>query len=372
MTKLRLLLFVVLLMPLYGYAEDDSCKLTPAPMLDPSTVIEKIAIGSCHNQNSSKSSPIWRHMAEENPQLIILMGDNFYSDTYDPKKYRAAYRKLKAISSFQSLFTTIPFLFTWDDHDYGCNDDGRDNHPNREQAQRIFLEEFHIPPDRRAWQEEGIYDAYVYGPEEKQIQIILLDTRTFRSPLTIHPEGKRKTKDGALLGKYAPSDDPTATILGESQWKWLETQLQIPAKIRIIVSSIQVLSNEHGWEAWGNFPHDRARLFKLIRDTQAQGVLILSGDRHMAEFSRLPVSDPLSPGYPITEFTSSAINMSKFDNSSEPNPYRLPGTKLVCENNYGLVNIQWEDDDATITLTIKDEKNRTLSSQEIKLSELIP
>jgi alkaline phosphatase D len=30
-------------------------------------------------------------------------------------------------------------------------------------------------------------------------------------------------------------------MLGEEQWKWLEEQLQVPADIRIIASSIQML-----------------------------------------------------------------------------------------------------------------------------------
>lgn len=32
-----------------------------------------------------------------------------------------------------------------------------------------------------------------------------------------------------------------------------------------------------------NFPHERARLHKLIGATKAGGILILSGDRHLAE-----------------------------------------------------------------------------------------
>jgi alkaline phosphatase D len=369
MKKFNLFLLGLLLFS-FADAKEDEESIQAAQMLESNTLIEKIAIGSCHNQKTSRTSPIWKHMAEEKPNLVILMGDNVYADTYDPDEFRKAYRKLKAIPSFQSLFKSIPMLFIWDDHDYGLNDDGRDEHPNREQAQRIFVEELQVPTDRRVWKEEGIYDAYVFGPEGKQTQIILLDTRSFRSPLKLHREGRRKTVEGAKLGKYVPNNDSESTLLGKEQWNWLETQLRIPAQLRVIVSSIQVLSNEHGWEAWGNFPHERERLFRLIRDTGAQGVLLLSGDRHMSEFSRLPISDPLSPGYPITEFTSSSINMSGFDNSMEPNPYRVSGTKPVCKNNYGLIQINWEEDDAQITLTIKDEKNNLVLSEDIRLSDL--
>ena len=36
-----------------------------------------------------------------------------------------------------------------------------------------------------------------------------------------------------------------------------------------------------------NFPHERAKLYKLIRDTKAAGVVFLSGDRHLAELSMM-------------------------------------------------------------------------------------
>ncbi|MCS7062803.1 MAG: alkaline phosphatase family protein [Methylacidiphilales bacterium] len=370
--RTKFLTLVFLLLPFIAHTEDtdsqqsDSTHAAPLPPSE--SVIKKIAIGSCHNQK--KPAPIWKAITEASPQLILLLGDNIYSDTHDPEEYRSVYKEWKKIRPFKSLFTSIPMLFIWDDHDYGKNDEGRDDHPTREQIQRVFLEELYIPTDRRAWQSEGIYDAYIFGPENKRLQIILLDTRTFRSPLSTHPYGKRITPSGALLGKYIPTDDYTTTILGEAQWQWLEEQLRIPAQIRLIASSIQVLSNEHGWECWGNFPHERQRLLRLIRDTHAEGVILLSGDRHMAEFSRLPVDDPLSPGYPITEFTSSSLNMSGFKNPAEPNPYRIPETKQITENNFGLIDIDWDSDDPLITLSICSERNKNLQTIQFPLSSL--
>jgi hypothetical protein len=59
---------------------------------------------------------------------------------------------------------------------------------------------------------------------------------------------------------------------------------------------------------WGNFPSERQRLFRLIRDTRANGVVLLSGDRHLAEMSRLPVDHPDGVGYPLFDVTSSSLN----------------------------------------------------------------
>ena len=41
-------------------------------------------------------------------------------------------------------------------------------------------------------------------------------------------------------------------MLGEAQWSWLRQELQQPAELRLVVSSIQVLAEAHGWKRWGN------------------------------------------------------------------------------------------------------------------------
>ena len=68
----------------------------------------------------------------------------------------------------------------------------------------------------------------------------------------------------------------------------------MPAEVRLLVSSIQVVAEDHGFEKWMNFPHERERLFNLIRETGAEGVIILSGDRHLAELSMMDAQ----MGYP--------------------------------------------------------------------------
>jgi alkaline phosphatase D len=114
----------------------------------------------------------------------------------------------------------------------------------------------------------GIYYSRIYGPAGKRVQIIMLDTRTFRSNL------KPKTADFPYHRKYSPDADPAKTMLGAAQWAWLEAELRKPAEIRLLVSSVQVLADGHGKERWGNLPRERDRLLKLIEETKAKGVII--------------------------------------------------------------------------------------------------
>ena len=61
----------------------------------------------------------------------------------------------------------------------------------------------------------------------------------------------------------------------------LEKQLNISADIRIIMSSIQVIAEGHGWERWGNQPHERDRLVDLLKQRESSDLLLISGDRHL-------------------------------------------------------------------------------------------
>lgn len=329
-----------------------------------------IALGSCARQN--KPQPIWEHIVAAKPQLFLFIGDNIYGDTEDMAVMKEKYGQLAAQPGFKKLKATCPILATWDDHDYGVNDGGAE-YPKKVESQQVFLDFFEVATDSPRRQREGIYDAAVFGPEGQRVQVILLDTRYFRSPLK---------KGGTGPGKgYKPNDDPQATVLGEAQWSWLEEQLRAPAELRIIASSIQVISNDHTSEKWGNFPLERDRLFKLIGETGAAGVLFISGDRHFADLSAIDAGI----GYPLYDLTSSGLtNGHKGWRLPEPNRHRVAG--MPYGDNFGLITIDWntsvepaEGDDVAITLIdptvwleVRDVEGRTTLKQPLRLSWLRP
>jgi hypothetical protein len=65
---------------------------------------------------------------------------------------------------------------------------------------------------------------------------------------------KENKADRVEGGRYLPNTDPEATILGAKQWAWFEEQLRVPAQVRIIGSSIQVVDEDVRGEKWANFP----------------------------------------------------------------------------------------------------------------------
>ena len=304
--------------------------------------IQTITFGSCSKQYLPQ--PIWDSILKLDPDVFLFLGDNIYGDTTDMTKLRAKYAELGAVEGYKRLKKHCPVLATWDDHDYGKNDAGAEFSMKKE-SQEAFLDFFDEPKNSTRRKTPGIYDAKIFGPAGKRVQFLLLDTRYFRSPL--NKTGRPKFPAEGRRGPYSPVEDTDATLLGEAQWQWLEAQLRKPAELRILATSIQLVANEHGWECWANFPHERQRLYDLIKKTKANGMLAISGDRHRGEISK----DADSLPYPIFDITASGMNIkSRFSN--ELNSQRVGSPYL--DEHFGAVLVDWES--GNLTLQIRDLK----------------
>jgi alkaline phosphatase D len=324
-------------------------------------VIDLIAFGACVHQD--KPAPAFDAIADLVPDLFVMLGDNIYGDTEDMAVLKEKYQRMAARSGFQRVRKVCPILATWDDHDYGLNDGGS-GYAKRDESQQVFADIFELPEDSPVRRRSGVYDVYTYGPPEKRLQLILLDTRYFRSALKKRPE-PGNLYDGSS-GPYQPNPDPNATMLGETQWKWLAKQFRKPAKLRVVVSSIQVVSPHHGWEKWMNMPRETERLYGLIRDTRAGGVVFLSGDRHHAEISR---NDDTGVGYPLYDITVGSMTHGR-KWANEINPYRLGA--MYNDENFGALTIDWLKPDPLISLQIRDPQGKLLLRHQFPLSSISP
>jgi alkaline phosphatase D len=344
---------------------------TPLPGRD--QTISRIAFGSCSSQY--REQVIWPHIASKNPDIFLHLGDMIYADMlpYNSQmlpahvsvveKARIDYALLSAQSSFRSFSAAIPMLHIWDDHDYGRNDAGGDL-PFKEDMAELFLEFVGAGPDDPRRGRPGIYDAHTFGSVGHRTQIILLDTRFFRSPLLRDERTPEEKQALGIVGTYAPNPDPAATLLGEDQWMWLGRQLREPAELRLIVSSIQIVAGEKGVESWGTFPLERARLYDLITSTRAKGVVFLSGDVHFAEISRSDAGP-----YPLYDFTSSNLAQAATHWGRDfKNTYRVLGT--LDEENFGLVEVDWAQEAPLVHLRAIDGEGNEAFTLAVPLSEL--
>lgn len=337
----------------------------PSAPLDESKTLTRIVFASCAQQNEDQS--IWDQIASENPDLTLYIGDNVYGDvrSEDPAlpELKAAYMRLAQSEPFARVRAAAPMLTMWDDHDYGMNDAGGE-YEHKEASEALFEYVWAIREDDPRRSRPGVYGSWIVGEDGKRVQIIMLDTRFFRSEL-------KPTDEYGAPGKerYVPDSDPSKTMLGDAQWAWLADELQKPADLRLLVSSVQVISEGHGWEAWKMLPAERARLYKLITETDANGVIMLTGDRHSAALYRKEgVND-----YPLFEATSSSLNLPlrawldpnrPFE--QEPGPNRLGD--MVIDANYGLVEIDWET--GAVAVSIRGENGETVLAETLSLSSL--
>ncbi|MGB7327576.1 MAG: alkaline phosphatase D family protein [Rubripirellula sp.] len=316
----------------------DSIRSARKPIADPGETVSEVFFGSCIKQE--QPMPLLARMADQSPDLMIFLGDNVYGDTEDMDLLRARYNLLGADVGFQRLRQSCPTLATWDDHDFGVNDGGAD-FPKRLESEQIFEDFWFDNANSEACSRPGVYDAKFFGPPQKRLQVIMLDTRYFRSPL--------KKGEKQLGGLWTPDRDVSKTMLGKPQWKWLEEQLSKPADVRIIASSIQFLAEAVGQETWSNLPREKQRMLNLLKSTKANGVIFISGDRHWAELSSLSDGMP----YPICDLTSSSFNQLHGRGTPTKNRFRLMANTFHHEN-YGVIRIDWDAPKPKATLEIRD------------------
>ena len=299
-----------------------------------------IAFGSCNKQNSENK--LWGPILEHKPKAWIWGGDNIYSDTDDMDLMASHYEQQLNQKGYDSLIKKVQLFGTWDDHDYGINDGGIEFVAKAE-SQQLFLNFFEVPINHERRQREGVYYSDSIVSNKGSVKIIVLDTRYFRTALTDSADPDKR---------YQPNIYGEGSILGEAQWTWLESELiNSKADFNLIISSIQFLSNEHGFETWGNMPHEVDKLKVIIGSSGAKGILVLSGDRHISEFSKTSV-EGLS--YPLIDFTSSGLTHSYSNFDSEPNPFRVG--RVVSNISFGLLKINFET--KTIIMQMRGEDNK--------------
>lgn len=298
------------------------------------TPLSAIAFGSCNRQE--RPQPLWEVIVANHPQLWIWTGDMIYGDTEDMNVMRSKFDLLKKHPGYHKLCSLCPVIGTWDDHDYGANDAGKE-YPKKKESQQVTLDFLNEPKDSPRRSQEGIYASYEYGPVGKRVKVILLDTRYHRDP-----------------------PGPEGDILGEKQWDWLEKELAASkAQVHLLISSIQLVAEGHRFEKWANFPKARARLLELLEKTHPSKLLVISGDRHWAELSCY-VSDR---GYRIYDITASGLNQIRVPYPNEPNKWREGET--FSGFHFGMLVIDWNASPPTMEIQIRDQENRIQISKKL-------
>lgn len=309
------------------------------------TPLQRVLFGSCNKEY--KPQPLWKPILANKPDLWIWLGDIVYGDARDLADLERRYKIEKAHDEYKTLRESCKIIGMWDDNDFGVEDGGKEN-PNKVGSQKLLLDFLDEPPGSPRRKQQGVYACYTFGPVGKQVKIVLLDGRYFRDK-----PGKN------------------ADMLGAEQWSWLEKQLiGSKADVNLLCSGIQVLSDQHHFEKWANFPKSRQRLLDLIAKSGARNVILLSGDRHFGEISRMddprlgvPLYDITSSG--MTHHAESSLKNLYYDFDHEPNPYRVG--HVFAGFNFGMITFDWDASPRTATLQIRDPENAVKAGEKLTL-----
>lgn len=309
-----------------------------------------IALVSCARVPWDSIQPIWRAIDADRPDVVLWLGDNGYlehadsvnpADYSDPARMERRYAEMRGLASLQPLLRHAPHYAIWDDRDYGYSDSDR-LFPLREEIARIF-ERYWANGSYGGEGLDGIWSSFEIG----DVEVFLTDDRFWRDPDSL-------------------PDSPSKTVLGAAQKAWLKEGLEdSDARVKIVAVGHQVLADYHEWESYAMFAHERRELIDWIREQRIEGVVFVSGDRHLSELMRWE-PDGL---YPLYEFTASPVANRFFQTGLElPNPIRVAG--YGASANYGLIRIDTTVPEGRITFIVKDVEGREVVRHETSIGDL--
>lgn len=265
-------------------------------------------------------SSIFLTMAKEKSSAFMLwLGDSWYTRDVDYFSewglwYRAQHDRAESV--LQPFLKAMPHYATWDDHDYGPNDIGK-NYILKETTRKVFMNYWMNPSYGENGQ--GIYSMLSYA----DMDIFMTDDRWWRSA--------DNTAD-SVNGK----PNPDKRMLGKMQMEWLKNSLLYSqATFKVVLIGSQVLNEVSPFDKLRDFPIEYDEILNFLKENEISGVIFLSGDRHHSEVIKLD-----RPGnYPLFDVTVSPLTSSthKFGGQEKNNPQRVFG--LDEKNNYGKISV---------------------------------
>jgi alkaline phosphatase D len=293
----------------YRFATQDEtspvgrARTAPAPGSSPGRL--RFAFASCQ-QYEHGFYTAYRHMADEDLDFAVHLGDYIYEDAADayavpggnvrhhagPEAttldgYRQRLAQYKTDPDLQAAHAAFPFVVTWDDHevedDYaGEIPEDSETHAafraRRAAAYQAYWEHMPLSPARAP--RGGALNLYRRLRFGRLAEFNVLDTRQYR---TDQPCGDRFGSD--CPGRTAP----TQTITGATQERWLVDGLgRSGSRWNVIAQQVfmaqidLVAGAERGFyvDGWDGYVASRDRLMGFLADRRPANPVVLTGDFH--------------------------------------------------------------------------------------------
>ena len=329
-----------------------------APAADSASTLN-FAIASCQRFDVGHYAA-WRHMAAEELDLVMFLGDYIYEyptgkNSVRPlegtgivrtlEQYRARYATHKSDPALQAIHARVPWLLVWDDHEVGndyANLQGQELEPDfraqRAAAYQAYWEHLPFPKSARP---RGA-DMRITGRLDwgTLARIHLLDDRQYRDA-QVCPKPNRGGSNTVALQSCPALLDPKRTLLGLEQERWLAEGWDTARPWNLVAQ--QTLMARFSWtesangsgtywtDGWDGYAPARQRLFDSIVRRKAGGVVVLGGDVHSNYVADLkldfdnPTSPTIATEYCGTSITSLSFPQSRIDPVLELNPHMRYG-----------------------------------------------
>ena len=163
----------------------------------------KIAFVSCSKIQRLNVQPAWAAIKNEEPDHLLLLGDNVYSPplSWSHKKMEKRYKEQFAESNFNTLIQDVPFNAIWDDHDFGPNNTKGAHIPLRKKIKSRDLFHKYMKCSTNL---PHVYHSFEIG----DVKVIMLDTRYYR-------EKPRARDEATILGSDDAGLLPRRSACGE-------------------------------------------------------------------------------------------------------------------------------------------------------------
>jgi alkaline phosphatase D len=310
-------------------------RTAPAPASSPTSL--RLAVASCQQYEQGYYAA-YRHMLEDELDLIVHLGDYIYENSWAERPirahgtpeavtledYRRRYALYRSDPDLAAAHAACPWLVTWDDHevdnDYAnwhseLADDPARFLERRAAAYQAFYE--HMPLPRAAVPSGHHMRLYAERTFGGLATICMLDGRQHRSPQACPREGRGGANRVSNCTQLAV---PARTMLGSDQEQWLQHRLAASRTPWNLIAQGVVMSHidedpgegrTYWTDSWNGYPHARERLLHFLDQRRIANPVVLSGDIHTfiaAVLNRSP-EDPASPAVACELVTSSVSSL---------------------------------------------------------------
>ena len=320
-------------------ATSETGRLRTAPAASATTPL-KLAFASCQHYEQGLYTA-YRHMANEDLDLVAHLGDYIYEGAPTPNRvrlhasplcmtladYRLRYSQYKTDADLRAAHVARPWIVTWDDHEVS------NNYANlvaadttlttdvmrarRAAAYQAWYEHQAVRlPVTRDWANLSITRTLHWG---SLAQFWVLDTRQYRSDQACD-DGIKEVP----CGNWA---DPSRTLMGGAQERWLLDGISgSHARWQVLANQVMMAPFDSkpgpgervSMDQWSGYPVARDRLLGELAKRAPNRTVVITGDIHSNWVNELHSSFS-TPDAPTigAEFVGTSIS-SGGDGSDRP------------------------------------------------------